>query len=68
MALAGSGGASKEAVYAGLTLRGIGPALMSGRVGDIAIDPLKHSTWYVAAASGGRLEDDKLGNHVGADL
>jgi photosystem II stability/assembly factor-like uncharacterized protein len=40
-------------VLAGLTLRGIGPALMSGRVGDIAVDPLKRSTWYVAAASGG---------------
>lgn len=26
---------------------------MSGRVGDIAVDPVKHSTWYVAAASGG---------------
>ncbi len=48
-----AGGASEEGVYAGLTLRGIGPALMSGRVGDIAVDPVKHSTWYVAAASGG---------------
>ena len=49
----GDGGASKEGVYAGLTLRGIGPALMSGRVGDIAVDPVKHSTRYVAAVSGG---------------
>lgn len=49
----GAGGASKEAVFAGLSLRGIGPALMSGRVGDIAVDPVKRSTWYVAAASGG---------------
>jgi photosystem II stability/assembly factor-like uncharacterized protein len=40
-------------VYAGLSLRGIGPALMSGRVGDIAVDAVKRSTWYVAAASGG---------------
>jgi hypothetical protein len=52
-ASSGAGGASKEGVYAGLTRRGIGPALMSGRVGDIAVDPVKHSTWYVAAASGG---------------
>ena len=45
--------AGKDAVYAGLPLRGIGPALMSGRVSDIAVDPVKRSTWYVVAASGG---------------
>jgi photosystem II stability/assembly factor-like uncharacterized protein len=39
--------------FAGLTLRNIGPALLSGRVGDIAIDPTDKSTWYVAVASGG---------------
>jgi photosystem II stability/assembly factor-like uncharacterized protein len=50
---AATAGEGKEAVYAGLTLRGIGPALMSGRVNDIAVDPVKRSTWYVAAASGG---------------
>ena len=38
---------------AGLRLRGIGPALMSGRISDIAIDPERASTWYVSAASGG---------------
>ena len=37
----------------GLKLRGIGPALMSGRIGDIAIHPRHKSTWYVAVASGG---------------
>lgn len=36
-----------------LRFRSIGPALMSGRIGDIAIDPVRRSTWYVAAASGG---------------
>ncbi len=35
-----------------LELRNIGPALMSGRVIDIAVDPMDHSTWYVAVASG----------------
>ena len=50
---AASADEKKEAVFAGLTLRGIGPALMSGRVNDIAVDPVKPSTWYVAAASGG---------------
>ena len=51
---AGSSAADqKKEVFSGLKLRGIGPALMSGRVGDIAVDPVKSSTWYVAAASGG---------------
>lgn len=36
-----------------LKFRGIGPALMSGRIGDIVVDPVKKSTWYVAASSGG---------------
>ncbi len=40
-------------LVSGLAWRGIGPALMSGRVIDIAVDPVKRSTWYVAAASGG---------------
>ncbi len=36
-----------------LSFRSIGPALMSGRIGDIAVDPVDRSTWYVAACSGG---------------
>jgi photosystem II stability/assembly factor-like uncharacterized protein len=36
-----------------LKFRGIGPALMSGRIGDIVVDPVDRSTWYVAACSGG---------------
>jgi photosystem II stability/assembly factor-like uncharacterized protein len=39
--------------FAGLELRSIGPALMSGRIADIAIDPTDQSTWYVAVGSGG---------------
>jgi photosystem II stability/assembly factor-like uncharacterized protein len=39
--------------FAGLSLRGIGPALTSGRVIDLAIHPDEPSTWYVAVASGG---------------
>ena len=38
---------------AGLKLRSIGPALTSGRVADIAIDPSDKRTWYVGAAAGG---------------
>ena len=36
-----------------LKFRGIGPAFMSGRIGDIVVDPVQPSTWYVAACSGG---------------
>jgi len=36
----------------GLQLRSIGPALMGGRIADIAVSPHHASTWYVAAGSG----------------
>jgi photosystem II stability/assembly factor-like uncharacterized protein len=39
--------------FEGLALRGLGPALTSGRVIDIAVDPKRPATWFVAAASGG---------------
>jgi photosystem II stability/assembly factor-like uncharacterized protein len=39
--------------FDGLKLRAIGPAFMSGRIADIAIDPAHPSTWYVAVGSGG---------------
>ncbi|MDE2876214.1 MAG: glycosyl hydrolase, partial [Gemmatimonadota bacterium] len=35
-----------------LRWRSIGPAVASGRIADIAVDPTDHSTWYVAASSG----------------
>ena len=38
--------------FDGLELRSIGPALMSGRIADIAIHPDDQSTWYVAVGSG----------------
>jgi photosystem II stability/assembly factor-like uncharacterized protein len=38
--------------FSGLKWRGIGPALMSGRIADIAIHPRDQSTWYVAVGSG----------------
>ena len=40
-------------LLSGLKLRSIGPALTSGRVADIAIDPSDKRTWYVGAAAGG---------------
>ncbi len=39
--------------FSGLKLRSIGPALMSGRVGDFAVNPNNHSEYYVAVSSGG---------------
>ena len=42
-----------EATFSGLEFRSIGPALMSGRIADIAIDPTDPSTWYVGVGSGG---------------
>ncbi len=39
-------------VISGLAFRGTGPAFMSGRIGDISIDPIDKHTWYVAVASG----------------
>ncbi len=39
--------------FAGLELRNIGPAMMSGRIADITVHPENESTWYVAVGSGG---------------
>jgi len=38
--------------FSGLKLRNIGPALMSGRISDIAIHPEDQSIWYLAVGSG----------------
>ena len=39
--------------FAGLRLRGIGPAVTSGRVIDFAVDPHDRAKYYVGVASGG---------------
>ena len=39
--------------FEGLEWRGIGPALMSGRIADLVIHPEHRATWYVAVGSGG---------------
>ncbi len=39
--------------FGGLELRSIGPALMAGRIADIAIHPEDDNLWYVAVGSGG---------------
>ncbi|MEM6573704.1 MAG: glycosyl hydrolase [Pseudomonadota bacterium] len=40
-------------MFAGLKLRGIGPALMSGRIADIDLHPNDPNTWYISVGSGG---------------
>ena len=50
-----------EATFSGLEFRSIGPALMSGRISDIAIDPTNPSTWYVGVGSGGVWKTDNGG-------
>jgi len=45
----------------GLKFRSIGPALMSGRIADIAVDPVKPNTWYVAVGSGNVWKTESAG-------
>lgn len=42
-----------QKTFTGLEMRGIGPAMTSGRIIDLAVDPHDPRTWYVAVASGG---------------
>ncbi|MFT7055618.1 MAG: photosystem II stability/assembly factor-like uncharacterized protein, partial [Roseivirga sp.] len=37
----------------GLQLRSIGPAIMGGRIADIAVNPSNGNNWFVAVGSGG---------------
>ena len=40
-------------LFDSLKFRSIGPAFMSGRIADVAIDPTNENVWYVAVGSGG---------------
>lgn len=48
-------------VFDGLKFRNIGPALMSGRIADIAIHPENNNVWYVAVGSGGLWKTENSG-------
>ncbi len=48
-------------VFKGLKLRGIGPAFMSGRIADIAINPEDPSNWYIGVGSGGVWKTENAG-------
>ncbi len=41
-----------EGLLRAFKFRSLGPALMSGRISDIAVDPEAPNTWYVGAGSG----------------
>src|SRR5688500_12550070 len=48
-----TGGGPRASQFSGLRFRGIGPAMASGRVGEIAIHPRDKSVRYLAVHSGG---------------
>lgn len=43
---------ASEGAFSGLRARFIGPALMSGRIGDLAVNPERPAEFYVAVSSG----------------
>ncbi|HEX6200128.1 MAG TPA: glycosyl hydrolase, partial [Thermoanaerobaculia bacterium] len=47
--------------FGGLALRGIGPAVTSGRISDLGVHPDYPDTWWVAVASGGVWKSDNAG-------
>lgn len=50
-----------ESLFKGLKFRNLGPAFMSGRIADIAINPEDESTWYIAVGSGGVWKTENAG-------
>ena len=50
-----------SSVLNGFKFRSIGPAFMSGRIADIAIDPSNENVWYVAVGSGGVWKTENSG-------
>lgn len=48
-------------MLAGFKLRPLGPALMSGRIADIAVNQQEPNTWYVAAGSGNLWKTENAG-------
>lgn len=53
--------AMSAGTFAGLKLRSVGPALMSGRICDFAVDPNNKAHYYVAVCSGGVWKTDNAG-------
>jgi photosystem II stability/assembly factor-like uncharacterized protein len=53
MIITGQAQTINEDTFSGLKFRNIGPAMTSGRIADIAINPDNENEWYVAVGSGG---------------
>ncbi|MDQ6845512.1 MAG: glycosyl hydrolase, partial [Bacteroidota bacterium] len=51
----------QSATFSGLSFRSIGPALTSGRIVDLAVNPKNNSEYYVASASGGVWKTENAG-------
>lgn len=52
---------TKTALFGDLAARQIGPAVMSGRVSCIAVDPVNHEVMYIGAAGGGIWKTESAG-------
>jgi len=52
----------KTESLSGMSFRAIGPALVSGRISDLAVNPNNHDEFYVAVASGGVFKTSNHGN------
>ena len=52
---------NEEVSLDALKFRNIGPAFLSGRIADIAIDPNNENRWYVAVGSGGVWKTNNAG-------
>lgn len=52
----------KTESLSGMSFRAIGPALVSGRIADLAVNPNNHDEFYVAVASGGVFKTSNHGN------
>ena len=50
-----------ESGLAGIKLRSVGPAFVSGRIADIAVHPDNDNVWYVAVGSGGVWKTENAG-------
>ena len=54
--------ALEKANVSGLKFRSLGPALTSGRISDIAVDPNNFNEYYVATSAGGVWKTSNAGN------
>ena len=51
----------KSETYSALSFRSLGPAVTSGRISDIAVNPTNKSQWYITVAAGGVFKTDNAG-------